>query len=333
MMMTSSAGGVHNERMNASSLKRYAWLSIGSALATILLFPLPAVAWNAAGHRLVAGIAWEFLDAQARSEATRLLREHPDHERWLKRAEHGDMDRIVFIEASTWPDEIRQDKRFYSAGIDESRPHLPGFPDMERHRDWHYVNRPINGVSSEYFSPGQIDTQLVALVKTLATKGAPTRERTYALPWLIHLMGDAHQPLHTSVRLDADGRWDKLGNGMSVINPFNPRKNTSTLHTFWDDLPGAPGLRGERLDMAIRALIAAYPRPPHCASSEQWVDESWRIARGNGYPLGQETTPTITEGFFENSREIAKRRVTEAGYRLADLLNQLFNNEDPVISR
>lgn len=292
-----------------------------------LLLSLPAVAWNAAGHRLVAGIAWEFLDVQARTEATRLLREHPDYERWLMKAEHGDTDRVVFVEASTWPDEIRHDKRFYSAGHDESSPLLPGFPDMERHRDWHYINRPIDGASSDSFSPGQIDTQLVALANTLATNGAPTRERAYALPWLIHLTGDSHQPLHTSVRLDAEGKWDTLGNGMTVINPFNPRKKTSTLHTFWDDLPGAPGLRGERLDTAIRALIAAYPRPPHSASSAQWIDESWRIARKNGYPPSREARPTITEGFFESSREIANRRITEAGYRLADLLNQLFKTK------
>jgi len=292
-----------------------------------LLLPLPAVAWNAAGHRLVAGIAWEFLDAQARSEANRLLREHPDHERWLKKAEHGHTERLVFIEASTWPDEIRHDKRFYSAGVDESRPLLPGFPDMERHRDWHYVNRPINGVATGYSSSGQMDTQLVALARTLATMSSPSQERVYALPWLIHLVADSHQPLHTSVRLDAEGRWDTLGNGMSVINPFNPRKNRSTLHAFWDDLPGASGLRGERLDTAIRALIAAYPRPAHRASSAQWIAESWHIARESGYPPGQEATPTLTEAFFENSREIANRRVAEAGYRLADLLNRLFKTK------
>ena len=292
-----------------------------------LLLPVPAVAWNAAGHRLVAGIAWEFLDVPARREATRLLREHPDHERWLKKAEHGHTDRLVFIEASTWADEIRHDKRFYSAGVDESKPPLPGFPDMERHRDWHYVNRPISGIATGYSSSGQMDTQLVALAKTLATKGSRPQERAYALPWVIHLTGDSHQPLHTSVRLDAEGKWDALGNGMSVINPFNPRKNRSTLHTFWDDLPGASGLRGEHLDTVIRALIAAYPRPPHNASSAQWIAESWRIAREYGYPPGQEARPTISEDFFENSREIANRRISEAGYRLADLLNQLFKTK------
>ena len=310
---------IDNGTSPSVSLGKYLVLTL-----LFLLFPLPAVAWNAAGHRLVAGIAWEFLDAQARSEAYRLLRAHPDHERWLKKAEHGDTDRLVFIEASTWPDDIRQDKRFYSAGIDESRPPLPGFPDMERHRDWHYVNRPINGVYTERSSSGQIDTQLVALDKTLATKSIPTQERAYALPWLIHLTGDSHQPLHTSVRLDAEGKWDTLGNGMSVINPFNPRKKTSTLHAFWDNLPGVPGLRGEHLDATIRALIAAYPRPAHSISSAQWLVESWRIARDSGYPASREATPTLTEAFFENSREIANRRVTEAGYRLADLLNLLF---------
>ena len=59
----------------------------------------------------------------------------------------------------------------------------------------------------------------MALAKTLGTRGTPASERSYALPWLIHLVGDAHQPLHTSIRLDAEGKWDKLGNGTDGDQP------------------------------------------------------------------------------------------------------------------
>jgi len=201
-----------------------------------------------------------------------LLHEHPDYARWLKRAGDGDAKRVAFIEASTWPDDIRQDQRFYSAGVDEPTPTLPGFPDMERRRNWHYVNRPLEDKRQNHSRnlarndpvSGLLDQQLVALAKILAapsTLGAPASERSYALPWLIHLCGDAHQPLHTSIRLDAEGQWDRLGNGVNVINPFNPRKNSTTLHAFWDDLPN-PWLRGEHLDAVSRALSARYSHPP-----------------------------------------------------------------------
>lgn len=300
--------------------------SLLAALAA--LAPSSAQAWNAAGHRLVAAIAWEHLRPDVRDEVTLLLRQHPDHDRWIRRAGEEDSDRRIFIEASTWPDEIRDDKRFYSAGNGDATPTLPGFPDMERRRSWHYVNIPLNATADATPLSGQIDKQLVALAKTLGTPDADA-ERTYALPWVIHLVGDAHQPLHTSVRLDASGKWDKLGNGLEVHNPFNSRKPVSTLHAFWDDLPGPPWLRGDKLDQASRVLISAHPRPAHSSestSSHRWIEESWLIARDSAYPprndITPDTIPTITEAFFEKSREIADRRVAQAGYRLADLLNQ-----------
>lgn len=293
-------------------------------LGLILFLPFPAQAWNSTGHRLVANIAWEHMDSTARAEASRLLHEHPDYERWHRKAGKEDPDRITFVEASTWPDEIRKDKRFYSAGSDEPTPTLPGFPDMERRSNWHYVNRPLDTSLSSHTISGQIDKQLVAQAKTLGNLEASGVDRHYALPWLIHLVGDAHQPLHASIRFDADGHWDKLGNGMTIINPYNPRKTSSTLHAFWDDLPGPPGLRGEQLDAASRALLAIYPHPPRSSTSDRWIDESWRIARESAYPESKETTPTISEAFYEKSRETANRRITEAGYRLADLLNNLI---------
>ncbi len=303
------------------------------SFALLLLLPLPAVAWNSAGHRLVAHIAWDNLNPAARAEAGRLLRAHPDFDRWLKRAgedEARDPERAAFIEASIWPDDIRNDPRFYSAGLDAATPALPGFPDMERRRDWHYINRPLNPPTSVQAAPisGQIDKQLVSLAAQLADPRADIAAKAYALPWLIHLVGDAHQPLHTSARLDAAGKWDKLGNAVLIDNPFDARKPQITLHAFWDSLPGPSWLRGERLNTACRALSAVYPRPAP-SEPDEWINESWQLAGSSAYPPGKGSELTISPEFFENAREIANRRVAQAGYRLADLLRDLFNSKTP----
>jgi len=133
---------------------------------------------------------------------------------------------------------------------------------MERHGDWHYVNRPIGefaGAPGEGAADsGPLDKQLAALSKSVAAPGTPPPERAYALPWLIHLVGDAHQPLHTTSRFDTQSRPDRPGDRLNVRNPFNPGKPNSTLHAFWDDLPGPAWLRGAGLE-AGRHLLGTLP--------------------------------------------------------------------------
>ncbi len=309
--------------MTADVRRRGSNRALAVIVSTILAWCPPASAWNAAGHRLTASIAWDLLLPAAQEEAVSLLRSHPDYERWISRPGSPDIFRRAFIEASTWPDEIRKDKRFYSANKEEPTPALPGFPDMERHGNWHYVNIPLDGSPEGKALSGQLGRRLPELVKLLRESTDET-ERSYALPWLIHLVGDAHQPLHTSARVNKLGKWDRLGNNVKVNNPYHSRKPLMTLHSFWDDLPGPRWLRGERLDLTTRELLANYPRPPRSTSGQQWIRESWTLAREHGYPVGEESIPVITEAFFDHSTEIANQRVTEAGYRLADVLNEIF---------
>ena len=99
-----------------ASIPPYRVLRLTGLALFSVVFSSGAQAWNALGHRLVAAIAWEEMRADTRAATTRLLREHPDYPRWLKRAGEGttaqDNERRIFIESSTWPDEIRQDARF-----------------------------------------------------------------------------------------------------------------------------------------------------------------------------------------------------------------------------
>ena len=290
----------------------------------LLALPLVASAWNATGHRLVAEIAWQQMNEDARHGVARLLANHPDLERWRDRAK-SEQPRAVFVEASTWPDDIRKDARFYIPDKDAPTPPLPGFPDMERHSDWHTAPRPIDGsVPPPEFKPGQLGTQLVRQLAVLDDPGAEPTLRSYALPWVIHLTGDAHQPLHLSLRRAPNGAWDRVGHAVSVNNPFSPRKTTQTLHEFWDALPIVPSQRGERLAVEARSLLAAHPAPAPMAPPERWLAESWHEAREHGYPRETESPVMISHEFHERSKAIAERRLVAAGYRLAERLNRAF---------
>ena len=290
----------------------------------VFLLPAPASAWNFAGHRLSACIAWDLLPASSREKASQLLREHPDYARWTRKAGKDARERTAFIEASTWADLIRYDLRFHDTR-DDATPLLPRFPDMDNHRDWHYVNRPLAGYPTAQTGDGArrglLDTQLEELAATLGSRETSERaamRRSYALPWLIHLVADAHQPFHV---IDADAAWEAPEGDLRLLDPSARRKRTTSLHAFWDDLPGPSGLSGKKLDSTCRALTAMYP-PPRTSRPTQWIDESWRIAEAEGFPPDYSRQRKISIVFFENAKEISNQRIVAAGYRLADVLHK-----------
>lgn len=267
-------------------------------------------AWNAAGHRLVAVVAWDQLSPGSRQKIGALLANHPDYERWVKKARTNDVD-AIFAEASTWPDDIRNDPRF----TDESgaAPAIPGLVDNGRHKNWHYVDLLADRVVAE----GQLDQQIERLNIVLRST-AEMAQVSYALPWLLHLVADIHQPLHVG------RQGDEGGNQVEIENPFNRRQPFSSLHTYWDDLPGPPWLRGKRLKQKAFDLSQRYPAPLP-ASVRQWRDESHRLLK-LAYPdAAGSLLPIISEEFQLRATAIVERRIVEAGYRLARLLEENLN--------
>ncbi len=271
----------------------------------------PALAWNAAGHRLVAVIAWQELSPATRQAIGAALAGHPDHGRWVERARSAE-DVDVFAEAASWPDDIRNDRRFHDEGREAPTPPLPGLPDTARHKDWHYVDLDDAGRARS----GQIDRQIERLTQVLRST-AKNAEISNALPWLIHLVADIHQPLHVG----RDG--DEGGNRVEIENPFNQRLPFSSLHLYWDDRPGPPWLRGQRLHRRAAALIDRHPAPPQ-GNVRLWRQESHELL-AQAYPDSQGSLlPMVSDDFHRRAGEIAERRLVAAGHRLGRLLEQIF---------
>lgn len=294
-------------------------------LLLLLSIGAPAAhAWNAAGHRLSAAIAWREMDEPTRAAVTRLLERHPDHAVWLRRSSKLAPDYAAFLEASTWADDIKRDQRFHDS--DEApTPALKGFPDMDRHRDWHHVDHPFGEAPRHrHTGKGQLDRQLEQLQRTIGDRRQPLQARAYALPWLLHLVADAHQPLHAVSRYDSEGQGDEGGNALTIDNPFHPRRNSMSLHAYWDDLPGPPWLRGEHLEQAADRLLAGRRAPATPGEPEQWLNESIRLARDIAYADLAGEVPTLSAAYHERAQRTARERVALAGHRLALLLRQLF---------
>jgi len=294
-------------------------------LATVIcLASTQAQAWNAAGHRLSATIAWRQMDTTTRNSIGALLAHHPDHALWLKRAPTLDPAYAAFLEASTWPDDIKRDKRFHDSN-EEATPTLPGFSEMARHRRWHHVDYPLGSHAGAHRGNGMLDRQLPLLVDNLKAPAAIPAQQAIDLAWLIHLVADAHQPLHVVSRYDASGRDDGGGNALWIENPFHPRRTSMTLHAYWDDLPGPPWLRGERLEAAAGALTKNGGRPASLGTSTLWLAESRALAEKVAYAGLEGEVPTLSADYHEKATQTARERVALAGRRLGLLLEQLFS--------
>ena len=287
-------------------------------LLALIFFAMhsPASAWNAAGHRLVAVIAWQQLSPSAQKAITEALSQHPDYERWVEKSRSG-KGADIFAEASTWPDDIRNDPRFYDEDREPATPELPGLADTARHRGWHFVDLNEAGKTES----GELDRQIEHLSTALRTTRKQA-ELSHALPWLLHLVADIHQPLHVG-RHDDEG-----GNRIEIENPFNKRLPFSNLHMYWDDLPGPPWLRGKRLEQNAARLLEQHAAPPQ-GNVALWRNESHQLL-AEAYPKASGSLlPIISEDFQRRSREIADRRIVEAGYRLGGLLESIFAHRVP----
>ena len=297
--------------------------------ATLLCLAAPAFSWNAAGHRVIAAIAYDHLTPQAKLRVDILLRQHPDYTTLLS-GDPANRARAAFLAASVWPDAIRSDGRFYDDTRASAKPTplLPGFPSMARHTNWHYINVPFSpdGTPLEPVQPPNALTELQRIFKEI---GLPGPVASYDLPWLMHIEGDVHQPLHCVNRFVRSGpRGDAGGNRVFLTTgASNPR----TLHALWDDAGG-----GDTSDAYVNhfaAEIAAEfvgvhgPRPRVSKDPRKWVEEGFELARREVYNFGSENGSRdhplpLPQQYESNAHRIARTQLALAGFRLAYVLNE-----------
>jgi hypothetical protein len=280
---------------------------------TVLLIALPLQAWNATGHRIVGAIAYDHLTAKARAQVDELLRQHPDFKALI--------GRDAFLQASVWPDTIKGDNRFYddTRANAQPTPLLPGFPDMARHTNWHYIDIPFSPDGTP-LEPIPSPNALIELRRILKE----TKLGAYDLPWLVHLTGDVHQPLHCTSRFTkSQPKGDQGGNLVYVM----PGRN---LHALWDDLAGTDTtdayVNRYAAEITSEFVKASGQRPRLSKDPKKWVDEGFDLAKREVYTFGPDTGsrehPLLLPATYEeNARRIARIQLAKAGFRLAAALN------------
>lgn len=290
-------------------------------LVTAALFALPASAlWDVAGHRTVAAIAWEHMTPHARARSVELLLHGPALANFgsLRPPQGGEAarDRALFLNAATWADLVRSRDQ----------------PWHVYHRStWHYADfywdvengRPhdIPGAGPDSLNAAE---RIVALRATLTDANAADTTRAVALAWLLHLVGDIHQPLHCSSRVtpeEALPQGDKGGNTFHLDDDRN-------LHAYWDhilDASVAPSAGEDSIAYAgrmARRIEETHPLAAPLAATDVlgWCQEGLRLAQTVAY-AGVTRGSAPSPAYEAEALKVAELRIALAGYRLAALLN------------
>jgi hypothetical protein len=300
----------------------------------LVLFSSTSQAWFGFGHMAVAYVAYQKLTPAKKARVAALLKKNPyyKNKKWQKLIPAGtpadQQDLMLFMIAATWPDAIKSDSTYINDGPDkgDQPPNGPvasqnkGYTDHNRHKYWHFIDTPFtqDGTAPLPAVPEPNgETEIAIFRKALASTKSDTL-KSYDLVWLLHLVGDVHQPLHSSTRVGAaDLNGDVGGNNVTLNDP------SKELHAFWDGLPGDSSNPVDVIPYASN-LAPADPALASIKTVSAWTSESFNLAKTVVYidPIGLGDGPfTPTPEYKAQAHKIADQRVALAGERLANLIN------------
>jgi hypothetical protein len=246
-------------------------------------FTLLLVSWGVTGHRTIGKIAEKHLSLEAGAAVRDLLGNES------------------LADVSTYADQVRSQESYkYTA-------------------PWHYINMP-SGLGQEDFNQEVLSQQKDNVYRALLkcendlTDTTKSREqKIFALKFIIHLVGDLHQPMHVS-------RSEDQGGNKIRINFLGKPGN---LHGLWDSgLPEHEGLSYEQLadkvDHARRRKIRRWQHDDPLT----WLYESYQISEQLYADAAK--SPDFDEAYYQAHIPVFEQRMEMAGIRLAGVLNAIY---------
>jgi hypothetical protein len=270
------------------------------SLVLLLSFPIKTIAWNALGHMVIATIAYQNLEPAVRDKVDDLI----GH----LRQEYSDIN--SFQQAANWPDMLRGQK-------------------IETYTHWHYVDVFFSMDGTPIKQTIDTDNAVWALTrieKVVKNENANPYERARFLSFLVHIVGDVHQPLHTVSLVSLNHPDGDMGGNVYFVRYGNKQKN---LHSLWDEGVGvfSENATPDRASLIANRITSTYPRAYFADQAKDfepdtWVKEGMKVSQNYVYTIQEKQTPTTD--YLEAGKQTAEQRAALAGYRLAGLLNQLL---------
>jgi len=254
-------------------------------LTVSVLLPSEMFAWSMTGHRVIAEIAQRNIKSKTNKEVSRLLNGLP------------------MAYWANWPDFIKSDKT----------------GKWDHTHIWHFVNAPGNLLENEfvdYIKNVQQDnlySEIPKLVSTLGNKSLLDEERRTALIFLIHLLGDAHQPMHV-------GREEDLGGNKISLFWFNSPTN---LHAVWDGkLVDYEKYSYTEYTDILDIMPEAEKKVLRQGSLEGWLYESHQLA--NELYDGVKNGENLMFEYSYKYKYTTELQLQKAGLRLAAVLDMIL---------
>ncbi len=253
------------------------------ALAAILI-PSVCFAWGRERHRIVGNIAAKYLTPQAAAAVKDLLGEE------------------TLADVSTWPDQIRRDPAYkWASPLHYANP-APGSDGFNLKRDCP--------------DEGCVVSAIIKYSHVLRDKTATRQDRIEALKFIVHFVGDAHQPMHL-------GRArDKGGNDIKVTF----FENNTNLHSLWDSGMIRRTKKGwTEYAKELAANITPQQQIQYgTLDPVAWATESHKLAHSNAYAVPKDGR--IGQDYLDKNIPVVNERLSMAGVRLAAQLNVIFDD-------
>lgn len=268
------------------------------AIAIICCLAPYAFPWNNTGHMTIAYLAYAGLDAKARRSVALLL---------------GDDTVAAFLDAACWADEHKNGKT----------------------APWHFSDhyfRADAGATTLEPAPENVEVEISHFAKVLGDRRSTNAAKATALRYLIHFVGDVHQPLHCASRITDDRPFgDRGGNAFKIKTPPGFNNKPRNLHALWDDGCGLfdeehrpPSGYDDVVHVSRIAGEISRERPDVVKSDHvaDWAQESFGIARSFAYTTPEGGVPS--RRYLNQGRRICAFRAFAASQRLIGLLNRLL---------
>lgn len=287
-------------------------------LCVTSISPLSLFGWSAEAHRAIAMIAMK------RMQGSRTIGNIA-----------AILGNLTLADISTCPDEVRDLEEF---GEKLSAPCAAIFPAPPKGTAaWHFIDIPIKGPT---FTPGPADvaaackgacvvSQIENYLRILShwdagDTGDKKIADQQALSYVVHFIGDIHQPLHTAER-----NGDRGGNGVKV--KFFDAGNL-TLHGIWDNqIVARIDKTPEDLETDLRSDITTANSEP-ILTVEGWAIQSYILARDvayKGIPVPNAANPTappvsLGQAYQDLAAPVVRLQIARAGVRLASHLQSVL---------